>query len=60
MNHWHPDLLIAEQRIAELRAQADRERLAARVPPRRRPLRLRIHLDFQLTLGRVAPPKTAS
>jgi hypothetical protein len=58
MNHWHPDLIIAEQRLGALRAQADRERLAALVPPRRRPLRLRVHLDFQLTFGRMAPPKT--
>jgi hypothetical protein len=58
VNHWHPDLIVAEQRVAERRAQADRERLADQVRQRRSPLRLRIHLDFQLTFGRVVPPKT--
>ncbi len=59
MNHWHPDLIVAEQRIAEMRARAARERLADWVRPRRHPLRLRVHLDFQVTFGRAAPPKTA-
>ena len=52
MNHWYPDLIVAERRLADLRAQADRERLAAGAG--RSPLSLRIHLDLQLTLGRVA------
>lgn len=52
MNHWHPDLVVAERRIADLRKQADRERLADAARSGRSPLRLRVHLDFQLTFGR--------
>jgi len=55
MNHWYPDLVVAERRMTELREQADRERLAAAARPRRSPFRLRIHLDVQLTFGRVRP-----
>ncbi|HEX6350402.1 MAG TPA: hypothetical protein VF160_13560 [Candidatus Dormibacteraeota bacterium] len=52
MNDWYPDLIVAERRMADLRAQAAHERLAASVRAGRRPLSLRIHLDLQLTLGR--------
>ena len=57
MNDWHPDLIVAERRMAELRSQADRERLAAVASAGRTPLSLRIHLDLQLTLGRSSRPE---
>ena len=57
MNHWHPDLIVAERRMADLRAQAERERLADTATAGRNPLSLRIHLDLQLTLGRAARPE---
>ena len=57
MNDWYPDLIVAERRMADLRAQAARERLGASVRAGRSPLSLRIHLDLQLTLGRSVRPE---
>jgi hypothetical protein len=57
VNHWHPDLIVAEGRMAEMRAEAEHERLAALAREGRTPLSLRIHLDLQLTLGRTARPE---
>jgi hypothetical protein len=54
MNDWYPDLLVAQRKIADRVAEADRERLARWVTAHRSPFRLRVHLDFQVTFGRAA------
>jgi len=57
VNHWHPDLIVAERRLEDLRARAARERLGDLARQRGRPVSLRIHLDLQLTLGRTPRPE---
>ncbi len=54
MNDWYPDLLVAQRRIADRMAEAAQERIAKEMAPKREALRLRVHIDLQVTFGRAA------
>lgn len=51
MNDWHLDVALARGRVADRLADANHRRLAAGAPEGRRPLRVQLRLNLEISFG---------